>query len=138
MELSVRLPPKTTQGNWNRTKNERPWNFSAIEYADYRCQVCGSDRRKLHVYHLDKNRQNNDLKNLMVLCQSCHFKLHNSIRLHAPKMGKLSPHKRAKIEKLKKQAEYLYKQGLSLREVVTALNRQRSHTWVWLVLHKKL
>ena len=39
------------------------------------CQECGSDER-LEVHHKDKNRKNNNLNNLQLLCRSCHSKQH--------------------------------------------------------------
>lgn len=41
------------------------------------CQFCNihiSTITRLEVHHKDKNRRNNDLSNLMVLCPSCHRK----------------------------------------------------------------
>ena len=48
------------------------------------CQECGCDFKnplstsKMAVHHIDGNPQNNDLKNLVVLCASCHLKIHKS------------------------------------------------------------
>lgn len=43
-----------------------------------RCILCEeSDRRMLAVHHIDKNRKNNNLKNLAWLCHNCHFLVHN-------------------------------------------------------------
>jgi len=46
-----------------------------------RCQLCGKPQlyeryRGLHIHHKDKNRKNNSLDNLIVLCRSCHSKQH--------------------------------------------------------------
>jgi len=40
-----------------------------------RCAECGKERG-LDVHHIDGDRRNNDLENLMVLCQPCHRKVH--------------------------------------------------------------
>ena len=58
---------------WNRTFKEQ------IRYRDgYKCQICGKPEvesyRKLDVHHIDYNKKNIKDKNLITLCQSCHFK----------------------------------------------------------------
>lgn len=41
------------------------------------CEKCGiSDKRVLQVHHKDKNRQNNKLENLELLCANCHLIAH--------------------------------------------------------------
>jgi 5-methylcytosine-specific restriction endonuclease McrA len=47
-----------------------------IEFLEMkRCQICGSNKN-LIVHHIDGNRANNKISNLVVLCQSCHLKIH--------------------------------------------------------------
>ncbi len=42
------------------------------------CKRCGEeDKRVLAVHHIDKNRLNNSLKNLVWLCHNCHFLVHH-------------------------------------------------------------
>lgn len=42
------------------------------------CKRCGAkDRRILAIHHLDRNRKNNKLSNLIYLCHNCHFLVHN-------------------------------------------------------------
>ena len=42
------------------------------------CNVCKTeDRRILAVHHIDKNHNNNGLKNLAWLCYNCHFLVHH-------------------------------------------------------------
>jgi 5-methylcytosine-specific restriction endonuclease McrA len=42
------------------------------------CNRCNdNDQRILAVHHIDKNRSNNELSNLMWLCHNCHFLIHN-------------------------------------------------------------
>lgn len=40
-----------------------------------KCAVCG-DEKRLVVHHKDKNKKNNDPKNLLVLCVQCHASIH--------------------------------------------------------------
>ena len=39
------------------------------------CEVCGS-QAFIVVHHIDKNRRNNSPDNLIMLCRSCHAKVH--------------------------------------------------------------
>lgn len=42
------------------------------------CKICNNaDKRVLIVHHKDKNRKNNDIKNLVWLCRNCHCLVHN-------------------------------------------------------------
>jgi len=47
----------------------------AINHYGGECQVC-SDRENILVHHRDGDRSNNDLDNLIPLCESCHGKVH--------------------------------------------------------------
>jgi len=58
---------------WNKTFKEQ------IRYRDgYKCQVCGrpevESKRRLDVHHIDYNKMNISLDNLISLCMSCHRK----------------------------------------------------------------
>ena len=45
------------------------------------CTKCGSDYNII-VHHKDLNRNNNNLDNLMIICRSCHMKLHRDIYIN--------------------------------------------------------
>ena len=49
----------------------------AFRNYSHKCNNCGWDEDEyiLEVHHIDENRNNNDLKNLMILCPICHRKL---------------------------------------------------------------
>lgn len=64
---------------WNKTFKEQ------VRYRDsYKCQRCGVSEsecsRNLHVHHIDCNKDNLDLENLVSLCISCHSIIHNELR----------------------------------------------------------
>jgi hypothetical protein len=43
------------------------------------CSHCGTtDKRVLLVHHVDQNRKNNDIVNLIRLCRNCHYIVHKS------------------------------------------------------------
>ena len=46
-----------------------------IENREKVCEICGS-KVNVDIHHKDGNHQNNDSKNLMLVCRSCHNKLH--------------------------------------------------------------
>ncbi|KYK22720.1 hypothetical protein AYK24_00400 [Thermoplasmatales archaeon SG8-52-4] len=52
-------------------------NFSkrAFDHYDKKCNRCDSVNNLL-THHIDKDRTNNDLSNLEILCKSCHQKHH--------------------------------------------------------------
>ena len=68
----------------NRHKNEQvkqnnstAYRRNAFEYYEHKCAICGYDEYKeiLEVHHIDENRTNNELSNLIILCPNCHKKL---------------------------------------------------------------
>ena len=46
----------------------------ALNLSGQRC-ICGSNLN-LCVHHIDQNRNNNELINLLVVCKKCHCKIH--------------------------------------------------------------
>lgn len=55
-------------------KNYREKSFRAYEH---KCAICewNEDKDVLEVHHIDENRNNNDIFNLIILCPICHRKL---------------------------------------------------------------
>lgn len=47
----------------------------AKQYYEQKCIVCGFDEL-VDVHHIDENRNNNELKNLVFLCPNHHYLLH--------------------------------------------------------------
>ena len=43
-----------------------------FEQANFTCEQCGKQARRLTVHHIDGCGLNNNLINLVVLCSSCH------------------------------------------------------------------
>ena len=58
----------------------------ALFRDDYKCQICWTTEKKhqklfkrsLCTHHLNQNKKNNTLKNLMTLCIQCHTKIHQN------------------------------------------------------------
>lgn len=59
-------------------QNCREYRELAKNKIEWKCQICGNNKTKhdLCVHHIDKNNHHNSIDNLMVLCKSCHSKIH--------------------------------------------------------------
>ena len=56
---------------------ERMTKMQLLELRGGVCERCGYSKREiLHVHHKDRNRNNNDLKNLELICPNCHYEEH--------------------------------------------------------------
>ena len=81
---------KSCQTLWRNKyySGERHPNWRGGEHQEYRsfliqskrnpiCESCGlDDKRVLIAHHLDKDRSNNNLNNLVWLCVNCHLLVH--------------------------------------------------------------
>lgn len=69
--------------NWQGGKSLELYGFAfsdaikriVLERDNHTCQQCGAVEMLL-VYHIDSDKQNSGLGNLITLCRSCHTKLH--------------------------------------------------------------
>ena len=58
--------------------HEEKYREIAFRQHPKKCYFCGKeDENILEVHHIDHNRKNNDIKNLCILCISCHRKIHH-------------------------------------------------------------
>ena len=72
--------------NWQEGKSFEPyalgWNNTykeQVRFRDgYKCRLCKKpeieNRRKLDIHHIDYDKKNIDIENLISLCHSCHMK----------------------------------------------------------------
>ena len=67
----MELSPNFTTG----IKSYRKYFLRSISDAKKKCNRCPS-KKNLQVHHKDRNRNNNNIKNLELLCASCHQKEH--------------------------------------------------------------
>lgn len=87
--------------NWkcgNVRKNGYTWDWSQIKKLvkkrdNFKCRLCGIGyghyKRDHAVHHIDENKQNNSLENLITLCVGCHCKIHKP-HLNSPVSRKAS------------------------------------------------
>jgi 5-methylcytosine-specific restriction endonuclease McrA len=67
-----------------KTQKRAAWRSGILRktalFPQY-CLVCGYDEHPsiLEVHHIDKNRKNNELSNLTVLCPNCHSLVHRHL-----------------------------------------------------------
>ena len=70
--------------NWQNGKSFEPYdsNFNdklkdtIKKIHNYKCFSCSIDNKNLDIHHIDKNKKNNNIDNLIPLCKKCHGKLH--------------------------------------------------------------
>ena len=66
-----------TGGLKDKVKTQRAIKLRLIEQRGQRCERCGYDKLEiLHIHHRDRNRANNDLANLELICPNCHYEEH--------------------------------------------------------------
>jgi len=59
------------------------YRSKALEEYGERCKICESVRN-VRVHHIDGNRENNALGNLLVVCSQCHAEIHSPGRSGNP------------------------------------------------------
>lgn len=81
---------KTMRGEksrfWKGGTSPYPYGWNKLskalrELRNNSCEICKSKKqsKRLYVHHKDRNKMNSDLKNLIVLCSSCHREVHPEI-----------------------------------------------------------
>ena len=61
----------------DKVVTERALKIRLIESRGVVCERCGYNKKEiLHVHHKDRNRNNNELENLELICPNCHYEEH--------------------------------------------------------------
>lgn len=65
------------KNNLAKKNDSTAYRRNAFEFYENKCAICGYDSCLdiLEVHHIDENRKNNQLENLIILCPICHKKL---------------------------------------------------------------
>lgn len=77
-----------------------------------RCGICGEkDIRCIQIHHVDKNRKNNEIDNLLICCANCHLKLHNysngsNVKALIYKIVKINEYSMYKMKKTQRKMAY--------------------------------
>lgn len=82
MKISLRNSKTFKHG---KRCGERDYLKLARDKLKWECSICGKDKepsnkRDLSVHHINEIHTDNRLENLMVVCQSCHLKIHWTIK----------------------------------------------------------
>lgn len=65
-----------------KNKNKQPHNWGSIKKSLFKergekCEIC--DRvTNIHIHHKDRNRENNNKDNLLIVCVHCHLSIHRN------------------------------------------------------------
>ena len=61
----------------DKVVSERALKIRLVNQRGTKCERCGYSRVEiLHVHHRDRNRDNNALENLELVCPNCHYEEH--------------------------------------------------------------
>jgi 5-methylcytosine-specific restriction endonuclease McrA len=61
----------------DKVRNQRALKTRLIAQRGVKCERCGYSKLEiLHVHHKDRDRNNNDLSNLELICPNCHYEEH--------------------------------------------------------------
>lgn len=79
-----KLNPRYTNGKAMLSEINQKLNQKKLldKNKKWECEICGNKNGNKHgqvliVHHINKNRDDNRICNLMLVCQSCHVTIHN-------------------------------------------------------------
>ncbi len=70
---------KDVKIKWHRDRYFGGLYEVVMERDNHQCTNCGTEE-KIMIHHIDQDKRNNTLENLIVLCISCHPKIHGRER----------------------------------------------------------
>ncbi len=74
--LDSRQLNSTTYSTYLQSPEWQQLRISALERANYRCELCQANYHGVHHIRYPKHYSQDELANLLVVCQTCHQKLH--------------------------------------------------------------
>lgn len=81
-----------------------------LERDKNKCRNCSSIKKKLHIHHIDCNKSNNSLSNLITLCDTCHQALHGIYTKEELRKGDIfSLFSKMNIKKVQEKIDFLEK-----------------------------
>ena len=102
-----------------RESSKRPPNYIDGGYKGKiptdKCSMCGQSKKRILIHHKDKNHKNNDISNLMAVCDKCHVGIHQPDRKRTDidwsDKESVKRYKREHHQKLKNDPEYRKKRN---------------------------
>ena len=64
---------------YSREKSKQ-YRQKAFQNLPNECSICIRGKGRIEVHHIDCNRLNNEIKNLSIVCHSCHLRIHALIK----------------------------------------------------------
>jgi len=62
----------------DKVVGQRMLKLRLLKLRGLACEICGYSKIEiLHVHHKDRNKENNDLGNLRLICPNCHYEEHH-------------------------------------------------------------
>lgn len=109
------------------TKNANWKGGISYEYANRlkqkkECEIC-KQKTNLRIHHKDRNRKNNKIENLIVVCEACHRKIHNKDKYQKIKKKCLQCQKTFFVGKREKTKKFCSRQ--CYKEYVKTKNWKR-------------
>jgi 5-methylcytosine-specific restriction endonuclease McrA len=72
-----RFCSRQCSGLWRIANGKKNYFYRAFLFLPHKCDLCGTEEFEvLLVHHINKNKKNNEMSNLQILCSNCHYKIH--------------------------------------------------------------
>lgn len=73
---------KANEKHPNYKDGKGSYRNKALREKEHRCELCGvDDLMVLEVHHRDRDRTNNNIENLQILCANCHLRQHRMAKM---------------------------------------------------------
>ncbi len=79
-----------------------------IERLNAKCKICEGTIFIPHVHHINGNHKDNRKENLIVLCPSCHMKIHNRSKKKQPRPTKKEEEREINLEEYRKRLSIIH------------------------------
>jgi len=76
-----KMERRNFENRYNEYRKSIEWknlSDSALKRANYKCEICGQPAQVVHHKSYPSSFKDDNLDNLLVLCNKCHYKIHRS------------------------------------------------------------
>jgi hypothetical protein len=105
---------------YHRQKYLVKQRFLVLQRARGLCEICGN--KAFYIHHLDADKSNHELTNLVAVCTSCHGVIHSN---------------RPIMKRNVKTSKYIRIYGMSLRQIGELLGIMPATVYQWLQIPEK-